>query len=469
MNNMYRNIPKVDLIIEALCDESLDVFSHREKSDAARDVLDEIRGEIKNLDLNNQDDIVDIEKKLSLEFIVGMAKNRLTKSMEKSLKKVINATGVVLHTNLGRANLSKRAIEAVEKIAGEYSTLEYDESIGERGSRHAHTEELITKITGAEASIVVNNNAAATMIVLAAMARGGEVIVSRGELVEIGGSFRIPDIMKESGAVLKEIGTTNKTKPGDYEDAINENTKAILKVHTSNYKVVGFTQEASLPELKEIAVENDLPLIYDMGSGLLRDLRKYGIGEPCVEDAINEGADLVLFSGDKLLGGAQAGIIIGKKEYVDRLKKHPLARALRVDKMTIAAICETFRAYLNEDTVNDEIPVLKMLTSDIDDLFERARKLEDLIISKSQIINTDIIKTKNKVGGGSAPDTELDGYAVVINIEDMTPDDIEMALRAGEIPIVARITNNQLLLDVRTIRDEDIDYIANRIKEIAMS
>ncbi len=483
---VLRSIPKID---EVLKDQRLFVFfgdTARELIvDSVRETIDEIRKDI--LDHFEKEDTVgqnsnqkmkggessqcqnDNNMILTYNKMMDKILERLIDKRKKSLRRTINATGVTLHTNLGRAKLSDKACEAVMDIAGNYSTLEYDVKKGARGSRHDHVEKIITRITGAEAAMVVNNNAAATMICLSAMAKDKEVIVSRGELVEIGGSFRVPEIMQQSGAILKEIGTTNKTKVQDYKNAINENTGVLLKVHTSNYKILGFTAEASLVELVELGKEEKLPVIYDMGSGLMVDLKEYGIAEPTVLDSLKTGIDIILFSGDKLLGGPQGGIIIGKKEYVDRMKKHPLARILRVDKMTLAAMEATFNAYLNLEEAKNEIPVLSMLCTSKQDLKVRAErlkeKIEELDRDNSEI-NMEIVETKEQVGGGSAPITLLDGYALAITSEYYTADKLERRLRESSIPIIARIYKNHLYIDMRTVTDEESDIIAQAIAGI---
>ncbi len=353
--SILREIPKID---ELLLDEQLIFFMESTPRavivNAAREITERVRTEIL---VGNRKEAPDRQEMVSdiRALVEGKKKH--------SLRHLVNASGVILHTNLGRANLCQEAVKGVLEVADSYSNLEYDIAKGARGSRHDHVGEIISRITGAEAAMVVNNNAAATMLCLSAMACGKEVIVSRGELVEIGGSFRIPDIMEQSGAHLKEVGTTNKTKLSDYRNAFAlELTGALMKVHTSNYRIVGFTQEASLTELAGLAAQLSLPLIYDMGSGLMVDLSRYGVDEPSVGAALRDGADVVLFSGDKLLGGPQAGILIGKKEYIDRMKRHPLARAFRVDKMTLAALEATFFEYLDTEGAKKNIPVLSMIT-----------------------------------------------------------------------------------------------------------
>ena len=362
---LLRGLPKID---ELLLDEQLVFFMESTPRavvvDTAREIIDKLRKDILSGDLKAVP---------AREEIIENICDTITGKKKHNLVTLVNATGVILHTNLGRANLCKTAVEQILKVADSYSNLEYDVKKGARGSRHDHVEKIITKITGAEAAMVVNNNAAATMLCLSAMAFGKEVITSRGELVEIGGSFRIPDIMEQSGAHLKEVGTTNKTKPSDYRNAYNpETTGAFMKVHTSNYRIVGFTQEVTLKEMVALGKEYGLPVIYDMGSGLMTDLSRYGVDEPTVVDALRDGADVVLFSGDKLLGGPQGGILIGKKEYIDRMKRHPLARAFRVDKMTLAAMEATFFEYMDMEDAKRNIPVLQMITVSQEELKKRA-------------------------------------------------------------------------------------------------
>lgn len=390
--------------------------------------------------------------------------SRMKHKNRYSLINVVNATGVVLHTNLGRAGLSPSACENVMKIAKGYSTLEYNVKKGGRGSRHAHVEKLICKITGAEAAMVVNNNAAATMLCLSALAEGKEVIVSRGELVEIGGSFRVPDIMARSGAKLIEVGTTNKTKIADYRQAISQETAAVMKVHTSNYRIVGFTEEASLEELTALGKETGLPVIYDMGSGLLVDLSLYGINEPTVIESLNTGIDLILFSGDKLMGGPQAGIIAGKKSFINKMKNHSLARVVRIDKMTLAALESTCRAYLDKEKAKTEIPTLRMLTEELASIRERGEQLKALMADLT-LFQGQVVGTTEQVGGGSAPTTELDGMAVKV-IAEIPAEKIERLLRKRDIPIIARIIKDEIHFDMRTVSQEELTIIADAMAEI---
>ncbi|MCI7796952.1 MAG: L-seryl-tRNA(Sec) selenium transferase [Lachnospiraceae bacterium] len=450
---LLRGIPKID---ELLLDEQLVFFMETTPRsvvvDAAREIIDRMRKEIL---AGTLDEIPEKDELISeiCETITGKKK--------KNLRTLVNATGVVLHTNLGRANLCRSAVESVLSVADSYSNLEYDVKKGARGSRHDHVEKIITKITGAEAAMVVNNNAAATMLCLSAMAEGKEVITSRGELVEIGGSFRIPDIMEQSGAHLKEVGTTNKTKPSDYRNAYDpEKTGAFMKVHTSNYRIVGFTQEVSLTEMVALGKEYNLPVIYDMGSGLMTDLSRYGVDEPTVIDALNDGADVVLFSGDKLLGGPQGGILIGKKEYIDRMKKHPLARAFRVDKMTLAAMEATFFEYLDMETAKKTIPVLQMITIPQDELTERAYALIDAIRNVTDAYHLDVVSCKDQIGGGSAPTVRLNGSAVSVSSDTIPAEKLERLMRKAETPVIVRVAHDELILSVRTIRESELETVA---------
>ena len=452
---LLRKLPKID---EMLQDEHLifftEIMPRQVVVETLREVIDMVRREIID---GRREEIPAVEE------LAGLVKQRVFEEQGKSLRRVINATGVVLHTNLGRANLSRRACESVLEAAGYYSNLEYDIKKGSRGSRHDHVEQLIRKITGAQAAMVVNNNAAATMLCRSALARGKEVITSRGELVEIGGSFRIPEIMEESGAHLLEVGATNKTKPADYRKAFHgEMTGAFLKVHTSNYKIVGFTQEVSIRELAALRDESEefsVPVIYDMGSGLMTDLSGCGIGEPTVTEALKEGADVVLFSGDKLLGGPQCGVVIGKKEYVDRMKSHPMARAFRVDKMTLAALEATFFEYQDSKRAMREIPVLRMITETGIRLKEKAEKLCGQLSEAAPSLEFMVEPCRDQVGGGSAPLVMLEGYAVTVSGEDFNAERSERLLRKEELPIIARVARDKLWLSVRTIEETEFKWI----------
>ncbi|KHF40495.1 selenocysteine synthase [Halalkalibacter okhensis] len=388
---------------------------------------------------------------------------RLSYHSTYKLRRVINGTGTVLHTNLGRARLSDRAIKQVMETAYSYSNLEYNLSEGKRGSRHELIEELVKEMTGAEAAMVVNNNAAAVYLVLKAFANGKNVIVSRGELVEIGGSFRVSSIMEESGAELIEVGTTNKTHFYDYENALTEDTAMIMKVHTSNFKIIGFTKEVSIAELQPLAQRHNVLLYEDLGSGALYDLRKDGIGdEPTVSEALKKGADLVTFSGDKLLGGPQAGIIAGKKKWIDRLKKHQLARVLRVDKMTLAALEATLKEYANEETVRETIPTLKAVLLTKEEIQSRIETfLHDLSPSWHRKIKHDV----SQVGGGTMPEVTLDTSLLLLSNSNYTAQSLHNQLRQKEPAVVTRIIDDQIALDFRTIEEHEFADLHRCLKE----
>ena len=398
------------------------------------------------------------------------AAGRSALATRPSLRRVINATGIIVHTNLGRSVLSERAAAAVNQVASGYSTLEYDVDGGQRGSRHVHVESLLCRLTGAEAAMAVNNNAAAVMLGIAALARGKEAVVSRGQLVEIGGSFRIPDIMRESGATMVEVGTTNKTHLSDYERAMTPNTGLFLKVHSSNYRVVGFTEEVSLEELVELGAPNGIPVMEDQGSGVLFDLQPFGLpDEPTVSQSVAAGAAVVTASGDKLLGGPQAGLICGRHDVIARLKQHPMARALRLDKMTLAALEATLFACLDETRALAEIPTLRMLTTPVAQVRERAEalaaRLREVLGSAGEVVCVDEIA---RAGGGSLPLAEIATVAVAITPSGTTVASLEEQLRTGAEPaIVARVKDGRLLLDPRTLLSPaEEDVVVARVGEI---
>lgn len=457
-SELLRKLPKVDEILKnKRVEEASAYLPHEQVVNEIRAVIDQ-----KRKALFHSETLLE-EAFISFDAVSAEVIERLNKVKMSSLRKVINGTGVVLHTNLGRARLSEKAVNAVIEAASGYSTLEYDPEKGQRGSRHSHTEQLIKAITGAEAAMVVNNNAAATMLCLSALGKGRKVLISRGELVEIGGSFRVPEIMEQSGAILKEVGTTNKTRVSDYENAIDEEVGLLLKVHTSNYKIIGFTEEAALEELSHIAKAHELPLVYDLGSGLMVNLERYGIDEPTIKGSLKAGADVVLFSGDKLLGGPQGGIIIGKKKYIDLMKKHPLARVMRIDKMTAAAMEAVFRTYHDEGKAKLEIPALAMLTKPREILYEEAQRLKDTIDDLQLGFITEIEETEGVVGGGSAPGSILPGYGVGLKHELFSASHLEEALRQGMLPIVVKTRKEHLITDVRTVEVQEHELIADKL------
>ena len=460
-NMLYRNIPKVDVLLENPEIMELIKKYHRQV------VVDVIREEIDNLRnfIKESDDISLIEKKI--ENLVDDIKKSTEKIYSYNLRKVINGTGTILHTNLGRAIISKKHADYLSEVVTSYSNLEYNLEGGKRGERYSHFEKLICKITGAEAAMAVNNNAAAVMLVLSSMAEKKEVVVSRGELVEVGGKFRIPDVMKSSNANLIEVGTTNKTHLEDYEDAISENTGAFLKVHTSNFKILGFTESVSIDELCKLGKEKNIPVIEDIGSGVLVDLSKYNLEyEPTVQDSIKAGVDVVSFSGDKLLGGPQAGIIVGKKKYIDKMKKNPLTRAFRIDKFTATILEMIFHEYLNEEDAIKNIPVLSLITKDIKEIEENANVLFDKLSNLNNVANIQIEDTLSQIGGGSLPAERLKSKCVSITPKNMSTALLEEKLRFGESPVVARISDDKLIIDMRTVLNGEIDILADKLINI---
>jgi len=383
-----------------------------------------------------------------------------------SLGPVINATGVVLHTNLGRAPLSTLALEQLRRVAAGYSNLELDVSQKERGSRYVHVESLLCRLTGAEAVLAVNNNAAAVLLALESLARGKEVIVSRGELIEIGGEFRIPDIMRRSGAILREVGTTNRTHLKDYAEAIGPETALLLKVHTSNYRIFGFTAEVPAKDLAQLGRERGIPVMEDLGSGCLVDLRPYGFPhEPTVPQAVAAGVDLVTFSGDKLLGGPQAGILVGRRDLVERLKRNPLNRALRIDKLTLAALEATLYAY-EAGTAIHTLPALRVLTEPLAAVRRRARRLLTRLppVPRS-LLGATLVEERAQVGGGAFPLVELPTAAVAL--AGRSVQELDKALRAGQPPVVARVQENRLLLDCRTVQNSEVPLVARALTRLA--
>jgi len=390
--------------------------------------------------------------------------------MRPNLDRLVNATGIVVHTNLGRSLLSTAAAEHVVRVATGYSNLEFDVAEGKRGLRYASVEALICELTGAEAALAVNNNAGAVLLALNSLAKDRQVIVSRGELVEIGGSFRIPDVMSKSGGILTEVGTTNRTHLKDYEAAINDETGLLLKVHTSNYGIVGFTADVSLADMVALGQRRSLPVMYDLGSGTLIDFREYGLPhEPTVSETVAAGADVVTFSGDKLLGGPQAGIMVGKKDVIDQLKNNPLTRALRIDKMTLAALEMTLRAYRDKKSAVQTLPTLNMITAPIETVAARAEKLAAQIraIDAEANITADITETFSRPGGGSLPFLELPTRAVTITIVGLSANALELQMRRRRPPIIGRIENNTFLMDMRTVADSEISDIKEAIIDIA--
>lgn len=458
-NESLRNLPSVNNVLQ---DETILELINQSKfvliSNITSKVIEKERQRI--LEDNNPE-------KPTYEEIIRKIKAQYNKLALPHLQSVINGTGVILHTNLGRAKLSKDALHAVSQAAINYSNLEYNLELGKRGSRYEHVEDLLIELTGAEAAMVVNNNAAAVILVLREMAKDKEVIVSRGQLVEIGGSFRVSEIMAQSGAKLVEVGTTNKTHRYDYERAITDNTGLLMKVHTSNFRIIGFTKEVCLKTLVELGEEFQIPVYEDLGSGLFYDFKKHGIGEePTIQEVVNAGADIISFSGDKLLGGPQAGIIVGKKKYIDRLKKNQLTRSLRIDKMTLAALEATLRHYLIGEAV-EKIPTLNMILMSPDVIEDKCRVLSEQLkpILKDTAV-VEIIDGYSEIGGGSMPDVKLPTKLIAIKPFKLLIHLMERSLRETNPHIIGRIADDMFLLDVRTIEPEEYALIVEKLEEV---
>lgn len=453
-SELLRRLPKMDgLLGRALEDSRFAGWSRGAVADGLRNCLEETR----------QDILGGYMADIGEQAILCRAIARMKAQETMSQRPVINATGVLLHTNLGRALLAEEAAEAARTVGGGYSTLEFDCESGRRGDRYLHVENLLQEVLGVEAALVVNNNAAAVMLVLTALARGREVVVSRGELVEIGGAFRVPEVMEQSGCMLREVGATNKTHLADYERAIWENTAALLKVHTSNYRIVGFTAEVNLEELAALGQEKGLPLFYDLGSGAMLPLEPYGVqNEPTVQEGLAAGADVLCFSGDKLLGGPQAGIIVGKARYVEQMKKHPLLRALRVDKMTLAALEATLRLYRHPEEAVEKIPFYRMLAQAIPVLEERAARLLNLLNGLPGLV-ADMVESEAQIGAGSVPNETIPSRAVRLRAEGITADMLSHKLLQRTEPVASRIHKDAVLLDMRTVPDGALERLATAL------
>lgn len=460
----YRNLPSVDEVTRSGAGREIAGLSgERFAVNLIRDVLDGIR-----TDIAAGVEVV-AGKEESLELVAMLIREKWQAELLAGTRRVINATGVIIHTNLGRAPLSIKAREAVEAASG-FCSLEYDVTTGKRGKRGIRAEKLLTELTGAEDALIVNNCAAAAFFVLTVFASGGEVVISRGEMVEIGGDFRVPDVLTQSGATLREVGTTNRTKLADYEKAVGGDTRVILRVHPSNYRIVGFTAMPSLAELSNLAQDKGIILYEDIGSGALIDLSDFGLkDEPLVGDSIAAGVAVVTFSGDKLLGGPQAGIIAGKRQYIERLRKHPLYRALRVDKAVYAALESTLDAYRRK--AYTEIPVLRMLSMTCDEIHERAQRFVTKTMqgaNESQIsdFRFEIIDGFSAVGGGAAPDAVLPTKLISLSHPKMSAAQMEFALRSRPIPVISRIVDDRVVIDLRTVAEDEESEIIDAIESL---
>jgi L-seryl-tRNA(Ser) seleniumtransferase len=448
-SDLYRLLPSVD---ELLKSAEMAALLAREGqpavTESVRAVLASVREQISAGTLGNRE-----AAELAVANLAAAVARHLESSLQFSLKPVINATGVILHTNLGRAPLANSAIKRIGEVAGGYSNLEFDAAAGERGKRDVHVERLFSRLLNQETvsgirTVVVNNCAAAVMLALNTLAEGGEVVVSRGELVEIGGSFRVPDVMAKSGAVLREVGTTNRTRLADYERAINEKTRLLLRVHRSNFAIIGFTEQPSLDELAALGRKHNIPVMEDLGGGAMVPLRGLGINESGVMDSLRAGVDLVTYSGDKMLGGPQAGLLSGREALIQRMRSNPLFRALRVDKLTYAALEATLMEYVRQN--HDAVPFLRMLRMPPDEVRTRAVAIEEKLRPATNL-KAEIIAGESLVGGGSAPTSTLPTFLLAITCDALSADELATRLRLGKPAIVARVEEGRVLLDLRTV------------------
>jgi len=460
---LLRMIPGVDTILEVAKTDTF--FDNVPKSVLVRSIRSVVE-QLRMVILDDQQAISEAE--LSDSSVFNKIKKNVHKMMTPNLIRIINATSVVVHTNLGRSLLAEDAIENLLTIASRYSNLEFDLSKGARGSRYSIVEDILCEISGAESAMVVNNNAGAVFLSLETIAKGKKVIVSRGELVEIGGSFRIPDVMAKSGGILKEVGTTNRTHLRDYENAIEHDTALLLKVHTSNYSIVGFTADVSLESLVDLGAKYKIPVMEDLGSGTFVDFSKYGLlKEPTVQESVKAGADIITFSGDKLLGGPQAGIIVGKNNIIEKIKKNPINRALRIDKLTLAALESTLRHYRNIEKEIDAIPTLRLITLPFDHIESNAKTLFKMLENIGDPkLSVSLIDIFSRPGGGSLPLLKLPSKGVGIKVEGISANALEKQMRSNECPIIGRIEEDLFIMDLRTILDDELQLIENAFKHI---
>ncbi len=453
---LLSSLPSVDEILRSnQGTEWLKTYPRRYIIQAIREMIDQRRKDILK---GFTSDMPEESMIAGIEQIIG----RLSSF---SLRPLINATGIVIHTNLGRSLLSEKALENIGKVAGSYSNLEYELGEGRRGKRYSHIKRIVREVTGAEDALIVNNNAAAVMLCLNTLSNGKETIVSRGELVEIGGSFRMPEVMAASGAMLREVGTTNKTHLSDYERAITDNTALIVKVHKSNFRITGFSEEVSVEDLASLGRKYQIPVMFDLGSGCLIDLRPLGISdEPVVKDIVRTGIDITTFSGDKLLGGPQGGVIVGKREYIERIQKNPITRAVRIDKLTLAGFESTLMEYIDEEKAVENIPTLRMLLQKPEEIRGRANRIAKRL--RKEIQNAHIVVTadSSRAGGGSLPEIDFPTYVVSIKPHSLSVNEIETRMRAGNPPIIARIREELLMLDARTIREFELKDLIKGVK-----
>ncbi len=453
---LLSTLPSVDEILKSNQGiEWLKAYPRRFVLQAIREAIDKRR---KNI-------IEGLFLDISEEVLFADIENNIQSLSSYSLKPLINATGIVIHTNLGRSLLSEKALENIRRVSENYSNLEYDIEEGRRGKRYVHIKRILREVTGAEDALVVNNNAAAVLLCLNTLSKDREVIVSRGELVEIGGSFRIPDVMRSSGAILREVGTTNKTHLYDYEGAINDNTALILKVHKSNYRIIGFANEVSIEELVNLGRKYKIPVMFDLGSGCLIDLKPFGIHiEPSVQEIVKAGVDLTTFSGDKLLGGPQGGIIVGKKEHIERIQRNPITRAVRIDKMTLAGLEATLMEYIDEESALKNVPTLKLIFQKPQELKKKAYTIAKRLSKEVKEVQIKVNADISRAGGGALPEIDLPTYVVSLKSENVSVNELEERLRKGNPPIVSRIKDDNLIIDVRTVREKEISDLVSGIK-----
>lgn len=458
-----RNLPAVDHVLElSKSDPFFEEVPRSVLIRSIRSVLDNRRRQI------IEQDPAQIDELLADAAVVTGVKDLARQAQSLNLRATVNATGIVIHTNLGRSLLAETAIEHLCAVGRRYSNLEFDLDKGRRGSRYANVEDLICEISGAESAMAVNNNAGAVLLALETMAAGKKVIVSRGELVEIGGSFRIPDVMAKSGGILCEVGTTNRTHLRDYENAVDAQTALLLKVHKSNYSVVGFSAEVSLKDLVALGQRHQVPVMEDLGSGTFIDFSRYGLlKEPTVQESVSAGVDVITFSGDKLLGGPQAGLVIGKRACIDRIKKNPITRALRIDKLTLAALESTLRLYRDEEKAVQAIPTLRMMLQPIATLEEKAGRLKKMLESSGRsrltVASLDLV---SRPGGGSLPLLELPSKGLGVKIDGLSANAIEKSLRLNSPPIIGRIEDDLYTMDMRTLQDGELETIRSAIETL---
>jgi L-seryl-tRNA(Ser) seleniumtransferase len=462
-SGMLRSLPGIDRMLEQLkSDHFFDSVPRSVQVAAVRTVIEGLRSDI----LDNEKELS--ENALTEPALLRAIQKQVSAAMAPNVRHLVNATGVIVHTNLGRSLLAEEALHNLKIIGGGYSNLEFDLDAGKRGSRYSHVEDIICEISGAEAAMVVNNNAGAVLLCLETIAKGRQIIVSRGELVEIGGAFRIPDVMAKSGGILREVGTTNRTHLRDYEGAIGNDTGLLLKVHTSNYSVVGFTASVALDDLVNLGEKYQLPVMEDLGSGTFVDFSKYGLQkEPTVQESIRSGVDIVTFSGDKLLGGPQAGIIAGAKIVIDKIKQNPLTRALRIDKLTLAALESTLKLYREERTAVAAIPTLRMMMLPLSVLETQAeslaRRLMDLNLSSLTVKRIDSF---SRVGGGSLPLLRLPSRCVGVGIQGVSVNTLDRLLRESDPPVIGRIEDDLYLMDVRTMQPDEFDIVTGVFQQL---